>query len=134
MLIEVKVKVKRTIDNKTKSKSETYLTDKQVFGEAEYAVMQTLSKETGVVDYEIQSIKLSPIKELYNIEDGENTFITTLIDSYIDDKGNEKTMKYKVLLWADNLTTANQRTQSFTKQGYDLTVEGLTQKDIIYLQ
>lgn len=135
MLIEVKTKTKRTIDNKTKTYSETYLVDKELFAEAEYAVMQHLSAaEGGIVSYEIGGLKLSPIKELYHVGEGENTYISTLIDSFTDDKGNVKTNKYKVLLWADSIAEANTRSQAFAREGYDMKVEGLTEKEITYLR
>jgi len=134
MLLEIKVKVKRNVDNKTKIYCETYLTSKEVFAEAELAVMQHFSNETGVESYEILSIKVSNLKELYNINEGENTYIVTLLDTFTDLEGNVKSLKYKVLLWADNLTQANQRTQNFVREGYEMTVESLTAKPIYYIQ
>lgn len=133
MLLEVKTKVKRHVDDSVKCYSETYLTDVQFFSEAEYAVMDFLHNDNTVESFDVQSIKVSPIKELYHIEDGENTYIATLIDSFTDDCGNVKSLRYKVLLWADSLTQANQRTQNFAREGYDMTVESLTAKPIIYL-
>lgn len=134
MLLEIKTKVKREVDNKVKTYIETYLTSKEVFAEAEYAVMQYLQNETGIESFEIQSIKVSNIKELYHIHEGENTYIATLIDTFTDLEGNVKTLRYKVLLWANDLTQANQRTQSFSREGYDMAVESLTAKPITYLE
>jgi len=137
MLIEVKAKVKRLVDDRTRSKTETFLTDKEVYGEAELAVMQLLASETDVAEYSILSLKASPIKELYNVEEngaeGADTYVATLVDSFTDDKGNVKAIKYKVLLWADSIAQANQRTQAFVRQGYDLFVEGLSAKEITYI-
>jgi acyl-coenzyme A synthetase/AMP-(fatty) acid ligase len=53
--------------------------------------------------------------------------------SIIDDNGNEKPLKYKVLLWADSLTQANQRTVELARQGYDMHVEGLKEVEYEYL-
>ena len=38
MLVEVKVKVARVIDSKTRKRTETFLLDKEFFAEAEYTV------------------------------------------------------------------------------------------------
>ena len=45
MLIEVKVKVQRTVNSKIRKFTETYLIDKEFFAEAEYAVTQYLTEE-----------------------------------------------------------------------------------------
>ena len=45
MLIEVKVKVARVIDSKTRKRTETFLLEKELFSQAEYAVMAALSQE-----------------------------------------------------------------------------------------
>ena len=45
MLIEVKVKVARVIDNKTRKRTETCVLDKELFSEAEYAVMNSYTTE-----------------------------------------------------------------------------------------
>ena len=67
MLVEVKVKVARIIDGKTRKRTETYLMDSEIFANAEYAVMNSLANEQnlGTVDeFEIQSLRISPIKEI----------------------------------------------------------------------
>ena len=136
MLVEVKVKVARVIDGKTRKRTETYLTDKEVFAQAEMEVITCLvqEQEAGVVeDFEIQSLKISPIKEVATQFEGTNTFIATLKDIWIDDDGNEKTLKYKVLLWANDLTQANARALQLSHQGYDMQVESIKQVDYDYL-
>lgn len=136
MLIEVKVKVLRVIESKTKRFSETYILDREFFAQAEYDVQTLLTKgqEEGTVDsFEIQSIKISQVKELAYRLEGESTFIATFKDVQLDDKGNEKALKYKILLWADSLTFADRRAHDIAKQGYDMTVEGIKQVDYIYL-
>jgi hypothetical protein len=136
MLVEVKVKVARVIDGKTRKRTETYLIDKEVFAEAEMEVMTCLvqEQEAGVVeDFEIQSLKISPIKEVATQFEGTSTFIATLKDIWIDDDGNEKTLKYKVLLWANDLTQANARALQLSHQGYDMQVESIKQVDYEYL-
>lgn len=137
MLIEIKVKTTRIIDEKTRKKTETYLLDKQFFTEAEYAVMSLLDTEINshlLESYEIQSLRISPIKEVATQYEGDNTFIATLKDIFIDDNGNEKPLRYKVLLWAASLAEAHTRTQEIAQQGYDMHVEGIKEVEYIYLE
>jgi hypothetical protein len=143
MLIEVKVKVTRIIDDKPRKRTETYIVPNcELFVNAEHLVMNSLSEEQegGLVDsFEIQSLKISPIKEVCDqwLEDyttsGYPTFIATLKEIFHTDDGNEKALKYKVLLWANNHSQALQRVQELARQGYDMQIEGIKQVDYEYL-
>ena len=139
MLIEVKVKVARVIDGKTRKRTETYVVDNcELYSNAEYRVMSVLihEQEEGTVEsFEIQSLRLSQIKEIddQTINNSIPSFIATLIDIFHQDDGTEKKMKYKVLLWADNLTAANRRANELSHQGYDMQIEGIKQVDYEYL-
>lgn len=138
MLIEVKAKVSRIIDSKLRKRTETYLIDKELYAEAEYAVMSSLAneQELGTVDSsEIISLRQSPIKEICEdtMPGSAFTFIATLRDIFHDDNGNEKFMRYKVLLWANDLSQANQRAQQLARQGYDMQIEGIKQVEYEYL-
>jgi len=138
MLIEVKAKVSRIIDSKLRKRTETYLIDKELYAEAEYAVMSSLAneQELGTVDSsEIISLRQSPIKEICEdtMPGSAFTFIATLRDIFHDDNGNEKSMRYKVLLWANDLSQANQRAQQLAHQGYDMQIEGIKQVEYEYL-
>ena len=142
MLIEVKVKVARIIDGKTRKRTETYLTDQELFASAEYQVLSNLAadQESGLIsESEIQSLRISPIKEVctqwyedYTIG-GCPSFIATLKDIWLDDNGTEKQLKYKVLLWAANHSDALQRVNELARQGYDMQIEGIKQVDYEYL-
>ena len=132
MLIEVKAKTKRTVDNKPKKKLEVYLVDKQFFSEAEYAVTALLTDDAE--EFEIQSLRLSPIKEIAHQFTGDCPFVATLKDIWTEDDGTEKYLRYKVLLWADNLTQANQRVQELAREGYDMLIEGIKQVDYEYIR
>ena len=135
MLIEVKVKVARVIDGKTRKRTETYVLNKEFFSQAEYDVAELLNGGTTIEDFQIQSLKLSQIKEIddQSIDNSIPSFIATLIDIFHEDDGTEKKLKYKVLLWADNLTSANRRALELSHQGYDMLVEGIKQVDYEYL-
>lgn len=137
MLIEVKVKVTRIIASKKRKKLETYLLQKEFFSEAEYAVTALLDGQhtEGTVDsYEIQSLRQSPIKEIADQFEGQHSFIATLKDIFHDDAGNEKSLRYKVLLWADDPMSAMVSTRTLQRQGYDMSIEGLKQVDYEYLK
>ena len=136
MLIEVKVKVARVIDGKTRKRTETLLLNRELFAEAEYDVMAKLAQEQtdgSVEDFSIQSLRMSPLKEVANQFTGDSTFIATLKDVWLADDGTEKSLKYKVLIWANDLSEAHVNTQKLARQGYDMTIEGITQVDYEYL-
>ena len=135
MLIEVKVKVARVIDGKTRKRTETYVMDREFFSQAEYDVTALLNEDTTVNDFQIQNLKVSQIKEIddQSINNSLPSFIATLIDIFLQDDGTEKKIKYKVLLWADNLTAANRRANELSHQGYDMQIEGIKQVDYEYL-
>lgn len=135
MIVEVKAKVARIINGKTRKKTETFIKENcTLFTEAEYAVTELLTEEQNsklVDNFEIQSLRISPIKEVYTSwkNDKDNTFVATLIDIFLEDNGTEKATKYKILLWANNHTEALKRVQELSKQGYDMQIEGIKQVD-----
>lgn len=136
MLIEVKVRVSWIIDSKVKKKLETYILDKNIFAEAEYEVMSLLSgyMEEGTVEsFEILSLKTSTIKEIITQYQGESTFIIALRDTYLQDDGTEKILKYKVLLWADNISTAMSNARELASQGYDMQIDSLREVNYTHL-
>lgn len=136
MLIEVRAKVAWIIDTKVRKKLEAFILDKEVFAEAEYAVMSLLSsyKEEGTVDdFEVLSLKQSVVKEIITQYQGECTFIASLRDTFLQDDGSEKTVKYKVLLWANNISEAMTHTREIAQQGYDMQIDGLKEVNYTYL-
>ena len=136
MLVEVKVKVARIIDNKTRKRTESCLTDVEIFANAELRVMQHYSQEQSeglIDDYEIQSLRISPIKEVATQFNGQFTYVATLKDIWLDNDGTEKTLKYKVLLWAEDTADATSNVLQLARQGYDMLIEGIKQVDYEYL-
>ena len=134
MLIEVKAKVTKLTDGKYKKFNRTYLMEREFFSEAEYTVTQMIEEEQ-VYDFEITSLRLSNIKEICEetLDPRKSTYIATLKATYIMDDGSEKAMRYKTLLWAENLTDANRVAQQLFRQGYDMLIEGIKQVDYIYV-
>ena len=136
MLIEVKAKVAWIIDGKVRKRLETYIIDKEVFAEAEYAVMTTLSNavnDSSADSFEIQGLKVSPIKEIVTQYSGDYTFIVALRDVMLQDDGSEKTIKYKVLLWADSISEAMTHAREIVQQGYDMQIDSLKEVSYTYL-
>lgn len=136
MLIEVKAKVAWKIDGKVKKKIETFILDKEVFAEAEYEVLSLLNQDKidgEVEDFEITGLKLSIVKEIITQYEGNYTFIATLRDTTLLDDGSEKTIKYKVLLWSNNIAEAMTHTREIAQQGYDMQIDGLKEVNYTYL-
>lgn len=134
MLIEVKTKVTRLVDNKKRKRLETYILQRDFFSEAEYAVTDHLTNgDVGVDSFEIQSLRLSPVKEIAGQFEGQYSYLATLRDIFHDDDGNEKYLRYKVLLWADDLTSATHHVRELQREGYDMFIEGLKEVDYEYL-
>ena len=136
MLIDVIAKVAWKIDGKVKKKIETYILDKEVFAEAEYEVLSLLNQDKidgEVEDFEITGLKLSVVKEIITQYEGDYTFIATLRDTTLLDDGSEKTIKYKVLLWANNIAEAMTHTREIVQQGYDMQIDGLKEVNYTYL-
>ena len=136
MLIEVKVKVARVIDNKTRKRIETYILDREFFSQAEYAITELLNEEeqSGLIeDFYITSLRESGIKEIVDKFKGDFSFLATLKDIWLEDDGTEKYLKYKVLLWADSPSQAMGNTLQLSKEGYDMQIEGIKQVDYEYL-
>lgn len=136
MFIEVKAKVSWIIDNKARKKIETYIIDKEVFAEAEYAVMSLLTtyKNEGTIeDFEIVSLKQSSIKEIITNYQGEYSFIASLRYMFIQDDGTEKAMRYKTLLWANSISEAMSHTRELSQQGYDMQIDSLKEVNYTYL-
>lgn len=136
MLIEVKVKVTENINDKKRKRLEVYVLEKDFFSEAEYAVTEQLNQQQSegtVEEFEIQALKISTLKEICTQFQGDYAYIATLKDCFHDDEGNEKYLRYKVLLWADDLGQATTHARSLQRQGYDMQVEGLKEVDYTYL-
>ena len=64
---------------------------------------------------------------------GESSFIVTLRDTIHQDDGSEKTIRYKVLLWADNISDAMGHAREISQQGYDMQIDGLKEVNYTYL-
>ena len=137
MLIETKVKITKEVDGKVYKHTVNFLTDDENLVDALAMVinhLQVMRESNLIEDANIISCKQSSIKEVATQFEGDKSYIATLKDIWIDEVGNEKSIRYKVLLYAANLTECNQRVQQLSREGYDMSVESLTEVDMEYLE
>lgn len=129
MLYELKLKVKQLADNgEEKEVIERYITDVELFAEAEAKGMEQYNGECDVF-----AISQSKIIEIFNKkEDDKPFFKATIIKEYTDDAGNEKEMKYHVLVCAKDITEANKLMQDYMRQGLeDMRLDAIQKTKII---
>lgn len=132
MLYEITTKVKKTQEDGTeKEVTERYITDCELFSEAEYAGMKTYKDASGGGD--VIAIKRSNVREIVNEQDDKDYYYkATIVTKTIDDKENEKEQKYYVLIRADNLTEATNKANEYMKAGLDdMTLDGIVKTRII---
>ena len=136
MLIETRVKTRKEIDGKSIKGTANFLTDSDTLVDALATVINHLNVMQSshlIEDADIISCKQSSIKEVATQFEGDKSYVATLKDTWIDEVGDEKTMRYKVLLYAADLTECNQRVQELSREGYDMKVESLTEVEMEYL-
>ena len=116
MFYEIKLKVeKENSKGEMKEVVEHFITNVELFAEAEAKGMEQYNGECDVF-----AISQSKIIEIVNKkEDDKPFFKATIIKEYTDDAGNEKEMKYPVLVCANDITEANKLMQDYMRQGLD---------------
>ena len=136
MLYEITTKVTRFKKNGSnnevceKEVTERYITDCELFSEAEYAGMKTYKDAS---DGDVIAIKRSNVREIVNEQDDKDYYYkATIVTKTIDDKENEKEQKYYVLIRADNPTEAINKANEYMKQGLDeMVLDGLVKTKIL---
>ena len=118
MLYEVKARY--TDDDKTVKVH--YLLDAELFAQAEVKVYEQLKDKK---DVDVVSIKRSTIKEVIRVDNDLDYYVATISDTYTDDKGNEKIIRYKQLLPAANIGEAQEAITEYLKQGYDMDLDAI---------
>lgn len=118
MFYEITIKVNRLQENgKEKEVIERYITDCELFAEAEAKGMKEYS------DYQLEgdviAIKRSNIYEIVNQlnDDNDKLFKAKIVSIFVDDNGKEKEQPYHVLVWANGMDDANRKVQEYMKQG-----------------
>lgn len=118
MFYEVTIKVNRVQENgKEKEVIERYITDCELFAEAEQKGMKEYSDYS--VEGDVIGIKRSNVYEIVNKSENENEklFKAKIVSIFVDDNEKEKEQPYHVLVWAKDMDNANRNVQEYMKQG-----------------
>ena len=96
----------------------------ETFSEVEQKLYDEFGLEAG---FEVSAIKISRLKEIANTRDtdDDNIYVAELQDSFTDDNGVEKTIKYKIAFYSKTFDTAKLFISQYAKQGYNLELVGL---------
>lgn len=132
MLYEITTKVKKTQeDGSEKDVAERYITDCELFAEAECAGMHSYADYQQEGD--VVAIKRSNVREIVNESDDKDYFYkATIVSKYVDDNANEKEQKYYVLIRANSLIEATNKANEYMKQGLDdMSLDGMVKTSII---
>lgn len=130
MYYEIKLRTeKKNAKGEMKEVTEHYITNVELFAEAEQKGMEMYNNECDVF-----SIVRSKVSEIVNESDktDENHFFkATIVDTYTDDSGNEKETKYYVLVAAKDIPEANRRMEDYLRQGFDMKLDGIVKTRIL---
>ena len=99
-----------------------YLLDAELFAQAEAKVYEQLKDKS---DVDVINIKRSTIKEVIRVDNDLDYYVATISDTYTDDKGNEKIIRYKQLLPAASIGEAQEAITDYLKQGYDMRLDAI---------
>lgn len=129
MLYEFKLRVTRDTEKGEKEVTEQYITDQMLFAEVEAKGLELTGGKGDVI-----AINRSNIYEIVNpnAQDKEAYYRATITATSINDKGDEKEMKYKVLVAADTVAEATKLTQDYMKMGLeDMRLDGVVKTKIL---
>jgi hypothetical protein len=129
MYYELRIKVeKENKKGELKQVTEHYITDAELFANAEYTGLNEYDGKCDVI-----AIKRSPIREIVNDKDEDKPFFkATLIDVFVNDDGVEKENRYPVLVCAEDMKEANRIMEEYMKQGLgDLRLDGIVKTKIL---
>ena len=126
MIYEVQLQY-TTIDNKGNDKvvREKYLVENiETFAEAEAKGYNWCDGET---DLDVIAVKRSKVKEIVNTRQSVEDLIwlAELQDTFTTDDGEEKYMKYKVILFAKTFDHAKSIMEGYIKQGFNMNLVGV---------
>lgn len=95
------------------------------FGAAESLLYHTFSDE--LTGFEVVAIRQSKVKEIANSSTSDDDLIwcAELQDVFHDDDGSEKTLRYKILLFAKTFDSAKAFISEYMKQAYDMSLVSL---------
>ena len=78
-------------------------------------------------NFDVTAIKRSRIHEVCNMRDNEDEkiYIATLIDTFVNEDGSEKEVKYQVAFFADDIANAHAFIEKYANQGYNMRISGI---------
>lgn len=87
------------------------------------------------MECDVFAISRSKIREIVNEKQANEFFYkVTLIDVFVDDRGNGKSNKYYVLISAKNMDDANKKAAEYMKQGLqDMKLDAIAKTKILDL-
>lgn len=130
------VKSRRVImDNKGNDKTITeafFVRDCVLWAEAETKMLKYYNCENDVVGMAVSKV-MEVVNEPTDAEKMDMFIYRAVIASiYTDDDGNEKEMKYPVLLWAKNIDEAMSVVNNYLRQGLeDMSLVSITKTKIV---
>lgn len=134
MYYEMTTKVTRPKDDGTEREvTERYITDCLTFEEAERKAMETYAADNASGD--VVAVKRSNVREIVNEgEQKEHYFKATIVDTFVDENGKEKELRYYVLIRADDLGDATAKANDYMRQGLqDMRLDGIVKTKILEL-
>lgn len=132
MFYEITAEVEKTLENGlTKKVKEQYITDCESFTEAENKSIEHLQCfNDGEID--VTAIKRSKVIEIVNEIESDFFFRATVVQTKLDDNGNEKEFKYQLLVSAPDINKATILMNNHLQQGYDdMRLDALVKTKII---
>lgn len=120
------------IDKRGNDKSITekwFVENCELFGEAELKGIELYANNSDVI-----AVKISSIKEFINkrTSDEQSIFIATVESVFVDENEVEKTLRYKVALFAKNIQDATSITLEYMRGGLeDMTLIGMKRTKFI---
>jgi len=128
MYYKITVKTTKETPKGEKEVTEQYLTDCELFAEAEHAGLSVYNGSCDVV-----AINRSNIKEITNPmqEDGDY-YRATIVDTFTRDDGTTKDSRYYVLIRAHSLQEATHLANNYMRQGLqDMRLDGVVKTKIL---
>lgn len=109
--------IKRNDDSKGKEVTERFIIKGvALFAEAEAAMLAEFDNKCNVV-----AIKQSKVLDILNsrMDEEQDIYYATLESFYINESGDEKSSKSDVALFANDMTDAKDKIDSYVKQGLE---------------
>ena len=126
MIYEVTIQyIKVDSNGNDRTVRQSYVVEnEETFGQTEDKAYREFQDYT---DIDVIAVKRSKIHEIANQRTNENErlWLAEVIDIFHADDGEEKEMKYLILLFSDSFDNAKSFIHNYLKQSYNMTLTGL---------